>query len=127
MKITDKQFQLTVDTEGQLVNKTFDLDKNAKIVHGIMLSSDRPTLLFFRGSLRAEISGQEIIPENFETKLFMSGIGVAPDVKYKTLGEGENGVITGNGEIKIQYKDTPNAEATFEPYKVMIYVKCEMK
>lgn len=126
MKIVDKSFSLTVETAGQLVSKKYDLDKNVKIVHGIMLSSNMPNLLFFRGSQRVEISGEEIMAENFESKLCMSGIGVAPDIKYKTLGEKEDGVLAGNGEIKVQYKDTPNSATTFEPYQVMVYLKCEM-
>jgi hypothetical protein len=54
----------------------------------------------------------------------MSGMAVAPDNKYKTLG---NGVVAGNGELKIQFKDSQNANAPFVIYKVIITLLCEMK
>ena len=120
----DKIYTFLVDVEGQPVSKKFDLDKNVKVVRGIMMSSDRPNLLFYRGSQRIEISGEELFPEDFESKMFMSGLSVAPDDKYKTLG---NGVVAGNGELKIQYKDTINPTAPFVAYKVIISLLCEMR
>jgi hypothetical protein len=123
-RLVDKVYSFTVDAPAQPYNKKFDLDKNVKLVHGILLSSDRPNLLFYRGSQRIEISGDELFPEDYESKLLMSGIAVPPDGKFRALG---NGVIAGNGEIKIQYKDTHNPAAEFQPYKVIIVVQCEMK
>ena len=123
-RLVDKVYSFAVESQGTLVNKKFDLDKNVKLVRGIILSSDKPNLLFYRGSQRIEISGDEIFPEDFESKLLMSGIAVAPDQKYRSLG---NGVIAGNGEVKIQYKDTPNPNASFTTYKVIIILQCEMK
>ena len=123
-RIVDKPFTFTVEAEGEPVNKKFDLDKNVKLVRGILISSNYPNLLFYRGSQRIEISGEEIFPENYESKLLMSGISVAPDQKFRTLGDG---VVAGNGELRIQYKDTANARAPFESYSVTIIVQCEMK
>ncbi|MCZ8354656.1 MAG: hypothetical protein O9340_07970 [Cyclobacteriaceae bacterium] len=123
-RLVDKIFTFTVVDAGVPVSKKFDLDKNVKVVHGIMMSSDRPNLLFYRGSQRIELSGEELFPEDFESKMFMSGLSVAPDDKYKSLG---NGVIAGNGELKIQYKDVKNPNVQFAPYKVIINLLCEMK
>jgi hypothetical protein len=123
-RLVDKIYTFLVEEAGQPVNKKFDLDKNVKVVHGIMISSDRPNLLFYRGSQRIELSGDELFPEDYESKMFMSGMSVAPDDKYKTLG---NGVVAGNGELKIQYKDSENANAAFAAYKVIITLLCEMK
>lgn len=123
-RAVDKVYSFVVQTEGEPVNKKFDLDKNVKVVLGIALSSDDPRLLFYRGSQRIELSGEELFPEDFESKMFMSGLGVAPDQKYKSLG---NGVIAGNGELKIQFKDTANGSAPFTPYKVNVILLCEMK
>ena len=120
----DKIFTFLVEAEGQPVNKKFDLDKNVKVVHGIAISSDKPNLLFYRGSQRVELSGDELFPEDYESKMFMSGMAVAPDDKYKSLG---NGVVAGNGELKIQFKDSDNANAPFASYKVIITLLCEMK
>jgi hypothetical protein len=123
-RLVDKIYTFLVEDENQPVNKKFDLDKNVKGVHGMALSSDRPNLLFYRGSQRIELSGDELFPEDFESKMFMSGMAVAPDDKYKSLG---NGVVAGNGELKIQYKDANNPNAPFAPYKVVISLLCEMK
>ncbi|HRJ29633.1 MAG: hypothetical protein KF725_03760 [Cyclobacteriaceae bacterium] len=120
----DKIYTFLVDAEGQPVSKKFDLDKNVKVVHGIVMSSDKPNLLFYRGSQRIELSGEELYPEDFESKMFMSGLAVPPDQKYKSLG---NGVVAGNGELKIQFKDTHNPNAAFSAYKVIIGLLCEMK
>jgi hypothetical protein len=123
-RIVDKPFTFTVSAEGEPVSKKFDLDKNVKLVRGILMSSNYPNLLFYRGSQRIEISGEEIFPENYESKILMSGISVAPDQKFRTLG---NGVVAGNGEVKILYKDTANTHAPFESYSVTIILQCEMK
>lgn len=123
-RLVDKIFTFLVEAEGQPVNKKFDLDKNVKVVHGIAISSDKPNLLFYRGSQRVELSGDELFPEDYESKMFMSGMAVAPDDKYKSLG---NGVVAGNGELKIQFKDSDNANAPFASYKVIITLLCEMK
>jgi hypothetical protein len=123
-RIVDKPFTFTVSAEGEPVSKKFDLDKNVKLVRGILISSNYPNLLFYRGSQRIEISGEEIFPENYESKILMSGLSVAPDEKFRTLG---NGVVAGNGELKVLYKDTPNTHALFEPYSVTIILQCEMK
>jgi hypothetical protein len=120
----EKVYTINVETEGQPVSKKFDLDKNVKLVLGILLSSDRPNLLFYRGSQRIEISGDELFPEGYESKILMSGLSVAPDQKFRSLG---NGAVAGNGEVKILYQDTPNPNAVFQPYKVSIILQCEMK
>lgn len=123
-RLLDKIFSFLVDAEGATVNKKFDLDKNVKVVHGILISSDRPKLLWYRGSQRIEISGDEIFPEDYESRILMSGISVPPDNKFRRLG---NGVVAGNGEVKVQYKDTANSSASFAPYRVIITLQCEMK
>lgn len=124
-RLIDKVFSFLVEADGARVSKKFDLDKNIKLVRGILLSSDKPNFLFYRGSQRIEISGDEIFPEDFESKILMSGLAVPPDQKYRSLGDG---VVSGNGEFKIQYKDTNNPNAPFsDPYKVIIILQCEMK
>ena len=120
----DKVYSFAVDTEGGIYNKKFDLDKNVKLVRGILISSDLPLMLYYRGSQRIEISGDEIFPEDYESKILMSGLSVPPDEKFKTLGDG---VVAGNGEVKIQYKDFGNPLAPFTGYKVTVTLQCEMK
>lgn len=123
-KVIEKIFSFSVTTAEVPVSKKFDLDKNVKIVRGILLSSDQPNLLFYRGTQRIEISGDEIFPEDYESKILMSGLSVPPDQKFRTLGDG---VAAGNGEVKIQFKDVANANAVFASYQVNIILQCEMK
>lgn len=120
----DKFYSILVETESQQISKTFILDKNVKLVTGVQITSNSPKHLFYRGSQRIEISGDEIFPDDFESKILMSGLAVSPDHKYRTLGDG---VIAGNGEIKVQYRDAVSANAVFEPYKVTFIFLCEMK
>lgn len=123
-RLVDKVFSFLVESAGEQINKKFDIDKNVKLIHGILLSSNKPQFLFYRGSQRIEINGDELFPADYESKLLMSGISIPPDERFRSLG---NGVVTGNGELKIQYTDTDNPMAGFDPYKVIIILKCEMK
>lgn len=122
-KYIKKRFSFLVDTPNQGYSKKFELDKNVRAVRGILLSTDLPNLLFYRGSQKIELSGEELFPDDWESKLIMSGIGIAPDEKFYNLGDG---YLAGNGELKIQFKDTANALAPFAPYNVAIYLLCEM-
>lgn len=118
-----KQFSFIVETAGISYNKKFELDKNIRLIRGIQMTSDKPYLLYYRGSQRIEISGDELFPEYYESKLLMSGISVPPDERWVNLG---NGALSGSGEVKILYKDL-NLPSTFEAYKVTIVFKCELK
>jgi hypothetical protein len=123
-KWIEKRYIIEVTKAGDPYSKKFDLDKNTRLVRGILVSSDNPKLVFFRGSQRIEISGDEIFPEDFESKILMSGLGVPPDQKYRSLGDG---VIAGNGEVKVLYKDVENPNAPFTPYYVSFIFQCELK
>lgn len=118
-----KRFSFIVDTASVTYSKKFELDKNIKLVRALQMSSNKPNLLFYRGSQKIEINGEEIFPEEYESKLLMSGINVAPDDKFADLGDG---VVTGNGEIKMVYKDSANSSAVFEAYEVSLYLICEL-
>ena len=120
----DKTFSFDVNTAEGIFNKKFILDKNIVMVRGLLLSSNDPKLLFFRGSQRIEINGEELFPENYESKILMAGLSVAPNDKFRTLGAG---IMAGNGEIKIAYKDSNHNEAAFSPYKVNLILQCEIK
>lgn len=123
-KLIDKTFTIEITGEGVSYNKKFVLDKNIILVRGVLVSSDQPKLLFFRGSQRIEVNGDELFPEDYESKILMAGLSVPPDEKFRTLGDG---VIAGNGEIKVLYKDTMHNEAAFSIYKVNIIFQCELK
>lgn len=120
--IVKKRFDITITQPDTIVSKSFDLDKTIAVVKGILFSSDKDDLMYYRGSQKVEINKQEIYPENYETKLLMTGINVAPNQRYCEEGD----IQVGNGNVKVDYADRSDGRTTFEPYRVSIYLKCEL-
>src|SRR4051812_39604828 len=123
LKPVKKRYDIQVTAAGQNISKSFDLDKNIKSVKGLLLTSDKDDLLYYRGSQRIEINKEEYFPDNYESKLLMCGINVSPKSRYYDLG----GVNPGNGSIKLTYQDTDDGRTVFAAYRVSLYVDCEME
>lgn len=123
LKPVKKRFDVQVKEPRQAVTQTFELDKNIKAVKGVLVTSDKDDLLYYRGTQKIEINKEEYFPENYESKLLMSGINVAPKHRYYDLGN----VNPGNGIIKLIYTDNEDGRTRFEPYRVSLYVDCEME
>lgn len=123
LKPVKKRYDIQITAAGQNVSKTFELDKNIKSVKGILFTSDKDDLLYYRGSQKVEINKEEYFPENYESKLLMSGINVSPKLRYYDLGN----VNPGNGSIRIVYQDTEDGRTVFTTYRVSLYVDCEME
>jgi hypothetical protein len=119
-----KRYSFLVDTANQSYNKKFDLDKNIALVHSVQVTSDHPELIYYRGTQKIEINGDEIFPEDYDSRLLLSGISVAADERFVSLG---TGAIAGNGEIKVLYKDADNSSAVFQSYQFILVCKCELK
>jgi hypothetical protein len=119
-KIVKKRFDLDVTAANQTITKTFDLDKDITAIKGLLITSDRDDLLYYRGSQRIEISKEEFFPESYESKLLMSGISVAPRERYYDLGN----VTPGNRSIRVDYKDLNHVLAPFVAYRVSLYFDC---
>lgn len=107
----------------QMVSKSFELDKNIRVVKGMLLTSDKDDLMYLRGTQRIEINKEEIFPENYESKLLMSSLSVSPNCRYYDLGE----IKVGNGSVRIDYTDNEDGRTGFEPYRVSIYLLCSME
>ncbi len=112
-----ERFDLTISTAGSSVKGEFELDKNAKHLIGIAITSDRDDLLYYRGSQKIMLNDIEIFPEDFESRLLLCGLHVPPDQRMVTLGN----LSTGNGKLDILYKDFNSALTTFSPYRVTFY------
>jgi hypothetical protein len=117
-----KRFDLNITAAVGPVSQTFDLEKTVIGIYGVLFTSDREDLLYYRGSQRLEINREEIFPEDYESKLLMSGINVSPNDRYYNL----NGFPPGNGKVKVDYKDNLSSQAEFVPYRVSIYLDCEI-
>ena len=123
MQTVKKRFDISVTEPDKIFSKSFDLDKNIVSVKGILFTSDKDDLLYYRGSQKVEINKEEIFPENYESKLLLSGINVSPNNRYYDLGSQP----AGNGTIKVEYKDTDDTRAAFVPYRVSLYVECVLQ
>jgi hypothetical protein len=120
--IIKKRFDVFVTEPNKNFSKSFDLDKTIHNVKGILFTSDKDDLLYYRGSQKVEINKQEIFPENYESRLLMTGINVAPNQRYYDIGA----VAVGNGIVKVDYKDSDDSRTVFENYRVSIYLLCEI-
>jgi hypothetical protein len=120
MAAVKKRFDLAVTEAGKTFSKTFELDKNIVYIKGILMSSDKDDLMYYRGSQKVEVNKEEVFPENYESKLLQSGINVSPNQRYYDLANMPAGV----GIVKLEYKDTSDSRAAFEPYRVSLYLDC---
>ncbi len=126
IKAVRKRFDIEIPQAGATVAETFELEKSIVAIKGLLLTSDRDDLLYYQGSQRIEINKEEIFPEGYESKLLMSGINVSPNHRYYNMGE----MSPGNGQIKIEYTDTPNAQLALQnqpAYRVSLYLDCIME
>ena len=123
MQTVKKRFDIAVTDPNMVYSKTFELDKNIVSVKGILFTSDKDDLLYYRGSQKVEINKEEIFPENYESKLLLSGINVAPDNRYYDIGNQS----AGNGTIKVEYRDMDDNRAVFTPYRVSLYAECVLQ
>ena len=123
LKATKKRFDIKITGANSTVSDTFELDKSIVKVNGLLVTSDKDDLLYYRGTQKIEINKEEYFPDNYESKLLMSGINVAPKQRYYDLG----GVTPGNGLVKITYVDLDDGRTVFAPYRVSLYLDCEME
>ena len=119
-KIIKKRFDIAVGASGNKISQTFELDKDIVLIRGIVITSDRDDLLYFRGSQRIEINRDEVFPDGYESKLLMSGINAPVESRYYELN-----MNPGNKIIKVEYTDTDNSQAPFATYRVSYYFECE--
>lgn len=120
IKTVYKRFDLRVTQANKTFSQSFELDKNYVSVKGLMLTSDRRDLLFFRGSQRLEINKDELFPEDYLSELLMSGINVPVNQRYYDLN-----IDTGNKIVKVDFKDADAFGAIFSPYTVSLILKCD--
>lgn len=118
-----KRFDVNVENEYERVVETFDLEKTITKILGLLVTSDRDDLLYYRGSQKIEINRHEIFPEDYQSKLLFSGINVPPDNRYYTF---EGGLEPGNGKVTFEYKDSHSEQAYFTSYRVSLYLDCEI-
>lgn len=117
-----KRFDITITAADATVSKTFELDKSIIAIHGLLFTSDRDDLMYYRGSQKIEINREEIFPEQYESKLLMTGLNVGPNERYYKL----NGMLPGNGKVKVDFKDTNDDRLPFAAYRVSIYLDLEI-
>ena len=112
-----QRFDLQVSQSGQTVDQEFEIEAGASTILGILMTSDREDLVFYRGSQEIRVSGRELCPEGYETKLLMSGLNVSPNQRFH-----EADLSTGNRQVDVKYLDTDHPKAIFQPYRVSLYL-----
>ena len=122
-QIIKKRYDLQVTTPNSIVREQFELEKNVTRVTGILLTSDREEMLYLRGSQKIEINNEEYFPEKYESKLLVSGMNVSPNDRYYRIQNNS----AGNRIMKVEYADTGDGRASFSPYRVSIYLECEVE
>lgn len=121
--IIKERFDLKVTSANQVFKEEYELDKNAEYLFGIAITSDNEENLFYRGSQKMQLNDQELFPEDFESKLLMSGLSVSPNHRMVKIGF----VKTGNGRVEVWYKDTDHPKALFAPYRISFYFFSKVK
>lgn len=116
-----KRFDLNITEANKTFSKDFELDKTIIAIKGVLLTADKDDLLYFRGTSKIEINKEEYFPDNYESKLLMSGINVPPKSRYYELGN----VPAGNGIVKLSFTDLDDGRTAFAPYRVSIYLDCQ--
>jgi len=123
--IIKERFDLQITAANETKKGEFELDKNADILFGVAITSDNEELLFYRGSQKMQVNDKELFPEDFESKLLMTGLCVSPNNRMIKVGM----VKSGNGMVEVWFKDTNHPKTKFSPYRVTFYffskVKCD--
>ncbi len=122
LKLVIKRYDLKIAERTTQVSALFELDKDIKQVLGILATSDREDLLYYRGTQKIEIDKVEYFPENFESKLLMSGINISPKRRYYEL----DNAPAGSGRINVLYRDNDSVLSQFAPYRVSFYFLCHV-
>lgn len=112
---------MMITSANKMFSQSFQLDKNVTSVNGILVTADLEDLLYYRGTQKIELNSREIFPEDYESKLLITGINISPNDKYYRTG----GLPVGNGILKVEYRDSDHSRMKFEPYLVSIYLDYE--
>lgn len=119
-----KWFTIDVTVADKTYTVSYELDKTIAHITGIALDSNREKLLYARGTQKIEINRQEIVPEGFLSKRLYHLPSTEAHKRFLRRG---GKIPVGNGIIKVEYKDTNDALAPFEPYKVIVTLDCLLK
>lgn len=119
-----KWFFIQVTDPDKTYSVTYELDKTIAFVAGIGLDSNREKLLYQRGTQKIEINKQEIVPEGFLSRRLYHLPSIESHKRFLRRG---GKIPVGNGIVKVEYKDTSDALAPFEPYWVLVTLDCILK
>ena|ERR1700757_680892 len=118
-KIIKEYVDVLVTAANATYKGEFEVDKHAAHIIGIAISSNFDDLLYYRGSQRISINDVEIYPENYESKMLLQGLNVAVNERMIKFGED---ILPGNRKVDIEYKDADHPSATFQTYRVRLYI-----
>lgn len=114
-----RPFIVTTTVSGQTKSVEFEFDTDVTKILGFQLDSDLMDRLYFRGGLRLELNGKEIIPfgtKGYPAKGLTANQGVSTLERWNKWIFGKDGIDVGNREIKIKFQDTNHPSAGFTAY-----------
>lgn len=119
-----KWFDIQVTEADKTYSVTYELDKTVAYITGIGLDTNREKLLYQRGTQKIEINRQEIVPEGFPSKRLYHLPTIEAHLRFLRRG---GKIPVGNGIVKVDYKDTTDVLAPFEPYWIRVTLDCILK
>jgi len=119
-----KWFDINVTEADKTYSVSYELDKTIGYITGIDFTTNRDKLMYQRGTHKLEVNRFEVFPEGFPTKKVYH----LPDVEsHKRFYRRGDRIPVGNGIVKVEYRDTSDATAPFEPYSIRVVLDCELK
>lgn len=122
LKRTQKKFKIPITAANTTVSQTFEMEKTVMSLRGLKIDANYQEQIYNRGTQRIEINGDEIFPDDYDSRGLMSGIDTDVNGRHWTL----DNMKPGNGLIKLEYTDTDDGRTPFTPYVVRFYVDCMM-
>ena len=119
-----KWFDIMVTDSGKTYTVTYELDKTISFITGIGLDSNREKLMYARGTQKIEVNRQEVVPEGFLSRRLYHLPSIEAAKRFLRRG---GKIPVGNGIVKVDYTDTPDTTAPFEPYWVRVTLDCLLK
>jgi hypothetical protein len=122
IKRIPKKFKFPITAANTTVSLVFELEKTIVSLRGLKVSGNYEEQVYYRGTQRIEINGDEIIPDDYDSKELMSTANTPVNERHYDLG----GMKPGNGLIKIDYVDADDGRTVFTPYVVVLLLDCMM-
>jgi hypothetical protein len=120
----ERQFILPITDAGKLHKQSFQLEKNAKAIKGISVSSDFPDYLYYRGSLGLFVNQQEVFQEGYDAKKLVFSTATGMNDRLAKVD-----VPVGDGQVEVKFQDSEHPRTDFSTlpagYRFILFLDIE--